>query len=78
MGWVDDLSRRDSLIEMQDRVDDYKGLGTRQVWVVDPLRRRAYMASEQGFLKPEQDVLTVEGTAIRVPLEEMFRSLDRL
>ena len=30
---VEILSRRDSLIDMQDRVDDYKGLGTRQVWL---------------------------------------------
>jgi len=73
---VEILSRRDSLIDMQDRVDDYKGLGTRQVWLIDPFRRRAYMANEHGFVRPEQDVLTVPGTHIRVTLKEMFSALE--
>jgi Uma2 family endonuclease len=73
---VEILSRRDSLIDMQDRVDDYKGLGTRQVWLIDPFRRRAYMANEQGFLRPEEDVLTVPGTEIRVALKDMFSALE--
>ena len=61
---------------MQDRVNDYKGMGVQQVWIVDPFRRRAYMANEHGFLEPEADVLIVLGTAIRVELTEMFRALD--
>jgi len=73
---VEILSRRDTLSDMQDRVDDYKSMGVRQVWVVDPFRRRAYIASERGFLQPEADVLTVEGTSISVPLDEMFAALD--
>jgi Uma2 family endonuclease len=73
---VEILSRRDSLIDMQDRVDDYKGMGTRQVWLIDPFRRRAYMANEQGFLRPEEDVLTVPGTEIRVALKDMFSALE--
>ncbi len=72
---VEILSRRDSLIDMQDRIDDYKGMGVRQVWVIDPFRRKAYMASERGFMQPEEDVLTIEGTDIRVPLDEMFAAL---
>jgi len=73
---VEILSRNDGLIDMQDRVDDYKGMGVRQVWIVDPFRRRAYMANEHGFLKPEADVLTVAGTSIRVALTDMFAALN--
>ncbi len=73
---VEVLSRRDGLIDMQDRVDDYMAMGTMQVWVIDPFRRRAYIANEQGFLQPEENVLTVAGTGIRVPLEEMFAALE--
>ena len=61
---------------MQDRVDDYAAMGTGEVWVIDPFRRRAYIANEQGFLQPEENVLTVAGTGIRVPLEEMFAALE--
>lgn len=73
---VEILSGNDGLIDMQDRVDDYIGMGTAQVWIVDPFRRRAYLASGQGFVQPEEKVLTVAGTAIRVALEEMFAALD--
>jgi Uma2 family endonuclease len=73
---VEILSRNDGLIDRQDRVDDYKGMGVRQVWIVDPFRRRAYMANEPGFLKPEADVLIVAGTPIRVALPEMFAALE--
>ena len=73
---VEILSRRDTMSDMQDRVDDYKAMGVRQVWVIDPLRRKAYMASERGFLQPEENVLTVDGTEIVVPLDQMFRTLE--
>jgi Uma2 family endonuclease len=72
---VEILSRRDTMSDMQDRVDDYKRMGARQVWVIDPFRRKAYIASERGFLQPEANVLTVEGTNISVPLDEMFAAL---
>ena len=75
---VEILSRRDSLTAMQDRVDDYKRMGVREVWVIDPLRRKAYTASERGFLRPEEDVLTVGEIGIRVPLELMFAALTRM
>ena len=61
--------------DMQDRVDDYKAMGVRQVWVIDPLRHKAYMASERGFLQPEENMLTVDGIEIVVPLDEMFAAL---
>ena len=72
---VEILSRRDSLIDMQDRVDDYKRMGVVEVWVVDPLGRKAYRASERGFLRPEEDVLRVEGAEIEIPLEALFAAL---
>lgn len=74
---VEILSRRDSLIEMQDRVDDYKRMGVREVWVIDPFGQKAYTASERGFLRPEANVLTVAETGVEVPLETMFAALGR-
>ena len=73
---VEVLSRGDSLSEMQERVDDYQGMGVEHVWVVDPWRRVGYVASVKGFLRPAEDVFTIAGTKIRVSLAEVFAEFD--
>ena len=63
---IEVLSKDDNLSEMQQRVTDYLNLGVPNVWVVDPRSRRAY----------EGSVLEAPGTAIRIPLDEIFAELD--
>ena len=43
---IEVLSPRDSLREMQERVNDYFHMGVEHVWVVDPLGRVGYDASD--------------------------------
>lgn len=73
---VEILSREDRMGEILERVEDYLGMGVKAVWVIDPWRRKAYTAIRMGSLDAVPDVLTVEGTAIRVPLAEVFAELD--
>jgi Uma2 family endonuclease len=75
---IEILSREDRLPELQERVDDYAGMGVAQTWVIDPIRRIGYMASEAGFLKPEHGVLTVPGSPVRMALSELFAKVDAL
>jgi Uma2 family endonuclease len=75
---VEVLSWDDRMTEIQERVDDYFGMGVQAVWVVDPRRRRALAAGSGGYLYPVIDELTVEGTPVNVPVEEIFVELDRL
>ena len=78
---VEILSRDDRMTEIQERVDDYFGMGVRAVWVIDPRRRRAYLAQTDGSVSATQEVaerLTVPGTPIEVSLAEMFAELDEL
>jgi Uma2 family endonuclease len=75
---IEILSREDRMPELQERVDDYSAMGVVQSWVIDPVRRIGYMASSAGFLKPEDGVLTVPGTPVRIELQELFAKVDAL
>ena len=73
---VEVLSRDDRMSEMQERVDDYTGMGVDTVWVIDPRRRKAYQASADGVMRQGSERLTVPGAAIVIPVQEMFARLD--
>ena len=51
--------------EMQERVEDYLGMGVEIVWVVDPRLRKAVMVDASGRQERVEE-LTVPGTAIRI------------
>ena len=73
---VEILSRDDRMSEMQERVEDYVGMGVGTVWVIDPRRRKAYQASADGVVQPAREELTVTGTEIVVSVADVFRELD--
>ena len=73
---IEVLSPSDSLSELQERVDDYVAMGVPHIWAMDPNRRRAYIASAAGFVQPQGRELTIEGTPIRISLDELFAELD--
>jgi Uma2 family endonuclease len=74
---IEILSRDDRMSEMQERVDDYLGMGVAMVWLVDPRRRKAFMTEPHG-LREAAGELTVPGTPIRVAVTEVFAELDEL
>lgn len=74
---VEILSPEDRLIRMRERVDDFLGMGTEHVWIIDPALRKGYVFSIKGFQEPEGGVLEIAGTPIRVVLSELFAELDR-
>jgi Uma2 family endonuclease len=73
---IEVLSKDDSLGELQERVDDYAGLGVKDIWVIDPWKRLGYHASKRGFEQPADGVLRVTGTAIEISLAGIFAELD--
>lgn len=75
---IEILSRDDRMSEIQERVEDYLAMGVQAVWVVDPRRRRAYEALRSGALQPALTELAVAGTAIRIPVADIFAELDDL
>ncbi len=73
---IEILSWDDRMTEMQERVDDYLEMGVRTVWVVDPRRRKAFIADVQGSRGAQE--LTVPGTAIAVKVTDVFAELEKL
>lgn len=73
---IEILSKDDRLHEMQERVDDYAGMGVKSIWIIDPWKRIAYYGSTKGFEQPSDGVLRIDGTPIEVSLEQVFAELD--
>ena len=74
---VEILSRDDSLSSLQDRLDDYLAMGVEVIWLLDPIRRRAFLGSKSGTVAVA-GTLEVPGTSISVGLADVFAELDDL
>jgi Uma2 family endonuclease len=75
---VEIMSRGDSLPEMRRRAQDYVQMGVREIWVIDPLRRRAFAWSHDELEEFRGDMLGISGSAIHLPLTRLWAELDRL
>jgi Uma2 family endonuclease len=73
---IEVLSKDDTLLSLEDRVDDYIALGVGNIWVLDPVKRRAYICTKGSFTEPESGVLVVPGSPIQIPLKDLFADLD--
>jgi Uma2 family endonuclease len=73
---IEVLSKDDSLIRTQKRIDDYLRFGVPYVWVFDPLDRRVWTFSLEGSREVKDGVLRTENPSIEVLLAEVFAGLD--
>lgn len=73
---IEVLSKDDTLRSMQDRVDDYRAFGIPNIWVLDPVKRRAYVCSRGDFREPLDETLEVPESPIRIPLRDLSSELD--
>jgi len=71
---IEILSPDDTLREIVERSEDYLNLGTPQVWIFDPSRKRAYVNSAKG-LHESDPTSTLECGAIHIALPELFQQL---
>ncbi len=73
---IEILSREDRMTEIQERIEDYLAMGVPAVWVIDPWRRKTFLALPDGVLRPVHDTLTVPGTAIQAPVAALIQEID--
>ena len=73
---IEVLSKDDTLRSMQGRVDDYRGFGVQNIWILDPVTRKAYVCMLGDFREPEGDSLAVANSPIRTSLRDLFSELD--
>ena len=69
---VEILSRDDRMSEVEEKVEDYLQFGVPYVWVLDPVRRRAYIYTRSGRIEPSDGVLRTGDPVIEIPLSELF------
>ena len=70
---IEILSKDDRMSQMQERIDDYLSMGVRYVWLLDPVARRAYVATTTTGLREVKDtVLRTENPALDLPLDAVF------
>ena len=73
---IEILSKDDSFADLQERVDDFAGLGVEHIWAIDPWKRRSWLASTQGFLQPTDGILRIPNTPITITLAALQTGLQ--
>jgi Uma2 family endonuclease len=72
---IEVLSPEDRIDRYEEKFQDYVRFGVRNIWVIDPATRRAWVYLQDG-LKEVTGVLRTENPAFEVPLSEIFEALD--
>jgi Uma2 family endonuclease len=71
---IEILSPDDTIREIVERSEDYLGLGTPEVWIFDPAKKRAYVNSAKGLHEADA-ASTLKRGAIEISLPELFKQL---
>ena len=70
---IEILSKEDTVSRLNDRLADYFRMGVRYVWVIDPLKKRAYIYTEGHMVEVLDGQLRTQDPHIVVPLEEILK-----
>ncbi len=73
---IEVLSPEDLVSRYQQRLDDYRAMGVANVWVIDPMRRKAYDCSQGGW--QPVDKLLIANPAVELPLDPLWKKLEQL
>jgi Uma2 family endonuclease len=69
---IEVLSREDTMTRLVERLDDYLNMGVPNIWIIDPLTRRGYRYTSEGFLEAKDGVLRASRPEIELPLASLF------
>jgi Uma2 family endonuclease len=71
---IEILSRKDSLSELQEVIDDYVSIGVPYCWIIDPWKRTAYIGSAHGFDKVADRILRTSNPhpEVVIPVDELY------
>ena len=73
---IEVLSPEDTWMKIRERLDEYLTMGVEHVWCFEPEVREVRRYTASGFDRVTVAELTVEGTAIRVSIAEVFSVLE--
>ena len=69
---IEILSPEDRWPRIQQRIDDYLGMGVPYVWVLDPAAKTAYSVTRSAGTNQVTDVLKTLNPSVELPLSEIF------
>ena len=73
---IEVLSPEDRVSRYQQRLDDYRAMGVANIWVIDPMRRKAYGCSQGGW--QPVDKLLITNPLVEIPLDPLWKKLEQL
>ena len=73
---IEVLSPEDRINRVQEELADYARMGVENIWLLDPLAQRAWVATPDGSIQHVETELTIPNTPIRISLAEVFAELD--
>jgi Uma2 family endonuclease len=69
---IEILSKDDTMVYMQEKIDDYLRFDVPYVWIINPRLRKGYVATKSGIVEAASGILETSDPEIRVPVEELF------
>ena len=69
---IEVLSKDDTMVYMQEKIDDYLRFGVPYIWIINPRLRKGYVATEAGIVEARSGILQTSNPDIQVPLAEIF------
>ncbi len=73
---IEVLSPEDRLMRAEKVLADYLAMGVKSIWLIDPVGRAGHYYDESGLHLAHDNVLSIEGTTIKLNVETMFAQLD--
>jgi Uma2 family endonuclease len=69
---IEILSKNDTMVYMQEKIDGYLNFGVPYVWIINPRLRKGYIATKSGMLEAESGLLTTNNPDVQAPIAEIL------
>src|SRR6185369_8413989 len=73
---IEILSKDDTFVETENRIDDYRQFGVPNIWVIDPGTRRARVYCGSRSEEAKDGILSTKDPIITVSLADLYRSFE--
>ncbi len=73
---IEVLSPEDRLSRAEVVLTDYLQMGVENIWLIDPIRRVAYVFDQHGLRQAAKNILRVASTEIVLQVDTLFEILD--
>ena len=73
---IEILAPEDTLARLLPRLNDIAQMGVKNIWLIDPIDRAAFVYTGQGLRLVEETRMTIADSPIYLDLPELFSALD--